>query len=225
MKIHISGDSWGCGEWRSRGCPPHVVHKGIEQYFLDEGYFVTNTSEGGAGLFNIVHQLQTVQPHDLHICFVTDPFRYIDPKAFWLAGTINTLLKLQNLKLQEFLWEINTLGMPIFLIGGLHKLFPENVKPYKNLKIWVDSFPELVVKGAMHPKIQLHDPFIKWLDEKENRKRIVKRDVFNFIWNEYVNWKKITDTDIFPDNYHPNRDAHYKLFKFCMKQMKLLDLV
>jgi hypothetical protein len=48
--ILIAGDSWGCGEWphRSAGLPNGVVlHKGLEQYFLDLGFPVTNLSVAG----------------------------------------------------------------------------------------------------------------------------------------------------------------------------------
>lgn len=226
MKVHIAGDSWGCGEW---GLENTIVHKGLEQYFIDEGHSVTNTSFGGASLSQIAQQLQNTDSHDLNICFVTDPFRYMRPLRFWTSPSVEKLLISQNKRLQKFLSILNTCKKPIFLIGGLHKLFPQSITNYDNLHIWVDSFPELIHKDVIYPKIHVDGTFIKWLQggksKNNHRWKLVDRNVFNFILEEREKWNDIIRLGMYPDNHHPNRDAHYKLFKYCFKKIKLLNLL
>ena len=47
MRILITGDSWGCGEWDGLNVDYRVTHAGIEQYLRDDGYDVENISIGG----------------------------------------------------------------------------------------------------------------------------------------------------------------------------------
>ena len=46
MKILIAGDSWAMGEWNPewQGPENQILHKGLEQYLLDDNYDVTNIS-------------------------------------------------------------------------------------------------------------------------------------------------------------------------------------
>ena len=64
-QILLGGDSWACGEWaRPEGAPGHVpveiVHRGIEQYFIDDGFGVVNTAEGGSSNKSAVERLAAV---------------------------------------------------------------------------------------------------------------------------------------------------------------------
>ena len=85
MSILIAGDSWGCGEWdllpNGKYC---VTHKGIEQYFIDNGDIVTNISIGGGTNQNSVFQLQQQLSNMTFNCiiwFQTDPLRDLRPYA------------------------------------------------------------------------------------------------------------------------------------------------
>lgn len=57
MKILITGDSWGCGEWDGLNVDYRVTHSGIEQYLRDDGYTVENVSRGG---YNNLESLEAI---------------------------------------------------------------------------------------------------------------------------------------------------------------------
>ena len=56
MKILLAGDSWGCGEWYHEGA--QILHKGIEQYLMDDGHVVENLSWRGISNLDIAHRIR-----------------------------------------------------------------------------------------------------------------------------------------------------------------------
>lgn len=91
-KLVIVGDSFGCGEWGIENNKYQVLHSGLEQYFTDYGFNVTNLSVAGGSnrysIFNLNHFLKNNINYDGYIIFVqTEPLR--DTNPFFIKDTDN----------------------------------------------------------------------------------------------------------------------------------------
>ena len=77
----IAGDSWACGEWQiGSGIFPLCVHKGIEQYAIDEGMKVRNLSRGGDSNQDQVNIVANSNVYNEKVFwFITDPLRGLEP--------------------------------------------------------------------------------------------------------------------------------------------------
>ena len=97
MKILIGGDSWGCGEWGYTNGIYNVLHKGVEQYFLDDGHSVKNTSRGRSSnndsIIRIKNELD--ESTDYIIWFQSDPLRDCRPNNIKIAfGSFDEILQI-----------------------------------------------------------------------------------------------------------------------------------
>lgn len=237
--IIISGDSWGCGEW---GYDGKLLHKGLEQYLLDDGKQVTNCSVGGYSNENSINDLRKLLETYTDDCTIfwiqTDPIRDIRP--FWrlpdnelpyrtLPEEIQKHNGYDNLcraLLRKHYTELNSLGRPIHLIGGKWDIDTTLLEGLNNLKPTVISWVKLLVGhiekyNRLFPfrtasdYIAEHFKFNLYTDEL--RYRVV--DEFHYT---SLCWQIFDENTIFhPDKGHPNRDGHYKLFEYLKKELTL----
>ena len=138
MNIIISGDSWGVGEW-----PQETNHRGIWQYFEEDGHFVEMCAIPGECNRTIINHLQNViigfQSKKINCDYIfwfqSDPIRDLRPFEDF-GKTINNYNDLIN-KSKELLdityTNLNLLNKKIYCIGGCSKLDLDLISKYDNL--------------------------------------------------------------------------------------------
>ena len=171
-RILISGDSWGCGEW---GCDEYgnyrVLHKGLEDYLVSDGFVVNNVSMGGINNKESARNLkkELLQNDsdffDLIIWFQTDPIRDLRPYkrlSYTEISSYEQLIEVAENLLNETYTMLNNLNKKIVCIGGCSKLISD-INNYNNLIPFIPSCIEEFTK-LKAPKIWHSD----WINELDN---------------------------------------------------------
>ena len=194
MKIFIGGDSWGLGELNetqsTTGQYYHeIVHSGIEQYFIDIGYTVLNSSMGGASNTFSISQLENsldknYNSGDLIFWIKTDPARNLGnhsmdniirekileedysqlkvnlTNAIKKYGGLLTALK--NISEKDYN-RLNSIAVKhntkIYLIGGHCPIYEDIASKFLSLEIMTWSWTELILSNF----IEYQGKFKKWL--------------------------------------------------------------
>jgi len=172
-KIFIAGDSWGGGEYNNvNGTVTGISHKGIEQYFTNDGYTVNNSSVGGMCNRTAIQRLrldletshkdgdiifwiQTEAVRDLVIPDPDDKNRVIYPltNPVQLAGgIINLYRQLSNTRYNELDTLSKQFNTVIYAIGGCGSLFIDDIIKYSNLIPLIPSCVELI--SGKYPEFQ-----------------------------------------------------------------------
>ena len=220
MKILIGGDSWGNGEW-----PQETNHRGIWQYFEEDGHEVMIKSIPGESNKNTIsHMCDFINEnynHDFIFWFQSDPLR--DLRPYDEFGTTingyNDLLKQSEIILDKNYPELNNrTTSKIYCIGGCSKLNLELISKYNNLIPLIESATEFIIKDYQHPKLW-HSDWLNVVDRFDLEtidlllidKR--KQDSLSQIekYREYF-W---------PDGYHPNRKGHKVLYDFILNSLNI----
>ena len=207
--IVIIGDSWGCGEWNFI---PGVVgatitHTGLEQYLLDAGHLVTNLSGSNKMNEEALEFLENYLDKNLApktVCwFVTCPLRtttryiYNDPYDFGVSQLTTQFKYVDQLATKN--------NIKVYAFGGLCDLPDELMQQQlDNITIVIPSVSSLVIEDF---------PKSMFGDVKEFHR--IKSTEFALIVAGQVEQKynAFQTSKFFPDFGHPNREAHYKIFK------------
>jgi hypothetical protein len=215
MEILISGDSWGCGEWCWAENNP-ISHKGIEQYFVNNNYFVKNTSRPGGSNDISVHKIKNNlnKNYDAIVWFQTDPLRdngHVILKKENL--TYSDILNEQDRLLKNTYKKLNSFGVDILCIGGCSKINLELIQQYKNLKVVIPSVPELLINKYTHPDIWYGN---EWT---YNIKNNLDYDCVEKLYAAKVSIQAIEHNIEFfhPDGRHPNRKGHWEIYQALLK--------
>jgi hypothetical protein len=229
--IIIAGDSWGCGEWpRKQGF--EIEHKGLEQYFIEYGYTVVNLSKGGSSNSESIKRLiqHGINVNDIVFWIMSGPFRDLMPdvkkitKALVDAQGVYSLLR--NL-MQKSFNELNQIGHPINLIGGLCNIDTDISSSYNNLTALIPSWVNLLV-GNMpeytHSKnqnfVMIPGIFINYVNLSE-----IEQDLAKSIIDDLYTIDKnmlVFREDVFrPDGCHPNRHGHKILFDSIVNALEI----
>ena len=230
MKICIAGDEWACGEFGFINNKYYgVTHKGIEQYLKDENISVVNLSEKNASnikMFNKLNQLDLMQ-FDYILYFQIDPFKDLSIET--IVETFSSLDKFKDAYkycLQKHYERLQSLNVPIYLLGASDKINEADLVNYSNLRLAIPSIMEFIIPTLEHPSVwpsgweqyltlqnQTIDPaLVRYLiDEK------VKRDVLMNKENSLV------AKYFHPDGKQPNRLGHYELFTHIRKNLFKLE--
>ena len=211
MQILISGDSWGCGEWGYVDGNYQILHKGLEQYLIEDGHTVTNVSRGRSSNSESIRRLieNLTNETDLIIWFQSDPLR---------DNPVNNLKSYEDIKninyknLQISYEVLNSIGKKIYCIGGCGRLNNTLISQYSNLIPLIESVPTFLYKDFIHPEIWISD-FV-WND--------LYHTLNNEVLENLLKSKQIVDSlhdgtyqDYFqPDGRHPNRAGHYKIYEY-----------
>lgn len=210
-KIMIAGDSWGCGEWDNE--TPHArPHLGIEQYFREYGCNVMNTSIGGSGNELSTNSIMLLapwfKPHII-LWIQTDPIRNI-PWNHVFPETVDDLCNLQRLHLNNIYDRLNSLGQPIYCMGGCSKLDISLMSGYTNLMPIIPSIIEFF--GCVSPKFWHSN---SWVPNVR-----LSQSAIDMLLENTSDPLKILDRKwFFPDGAHPNRAAHLKLFEHLVQHV------
>jgi hypothetical protein len=235
-KIFIAGDSWGCGEWDSQDHIHKVYHKGLEQYFSDAGFSVSNTSVGSSSNNSAINRLSNaLEAHystgDLVLYIQTDPLRDLRPYTTLTQEVINHhgVISLRNSLLQAAYEQLQTTAIrvkcKILVIGGKADLYLPGFDNLKNVVPLIESWVHLLV-GHM-PEYQRLFP--QWTTSDYNIMNInlpvISGDLLKKIIDEVYHsekcWKMFREPIFHPDGCHPNRDGHKILFDHIIKKLNI----
>lgn len=218
-RILISGDSWGCGEWNewatANGSEYGISHPGLEQYLIDDGFFVVNCSMGNLAnkdsIGRLEHQL-CLGDYDHIIWFQSDPLRDLRPyKNFnHMFTDYQQILASSNELLNSHYKRLNQLGKKIICIGGCSKLDPD-ISNYENLIPLVSSVIELLLPDFTAPRVWCSD----WVHHINSK---INESLLDCLLIEKKIQDQIGEQPIFqPDGRHPNRKGHRVLFDVVRK--------
>jgi len=243
-KIFIAGLSWGRGEWVG----PNVVHRGIEQYFTDDGYRVHNVSKPRSTHTKINQLLDAslaeyYQPGDLVFWIQADPI--IDVIAEELVGKLTnqklpglserlrlagSLVALMTEQQRTIYCELNNIAVKydtqIHCIGGTYNINPV-IQDFSNLNLFVPSWINMLVGHFTEYSRSADENFgvtHTWTVDN------IDFSAYNVNLADAIR-KEITERvanvimfreDIFhPDGVHPNRDGHRVLYEYIKQELDL----
>jgi hypothetical protein len=241
-KVFIAGLSWGRGEWVG----PNVVHRGVEQYFTDDGYTVFNVSKPRS-THTKVNQLldqsleQNYSPGDLIFWIQADPI--IDLIAKEITGKLaaqklprlseklqqaNSLVDVITEQQRIIYCELNNIAVKhradIHCIGGTYNINPiinefSNLNPlvYSWINMLVGHFAEYARSSDKHFGVT-HTWTVDNIDcNTYNISNAIKQEI-----DERVKNIIMFREDIFhPDGVHPNREGHRVLYNYIQKELNL----
>jgi hypothetical protein len=218
MKILIGGDSWGNGEW-----PQETNHRGIWQYFEEDGHEVMIKSVPGESNKNTIpHMCNYITEkynHDYIFWFQSDPLRDLRPYDDF-GKTIKNyqdLLEQSEIILDKNYRELNNrTTSKIYCIGGCSKLNLKLISKYENLIPIVESLTELIFDDYVHPKLW-HSDWLKVVD-------IFELETINLLLDDKRKQDSLAEVDkyreyFWPDGYHPNRKGHKVLYEFLCQNL------
>jgi hypothetical protein len=231
-KIFIGGDSWGCGEWGDN----RLNHRGLEQYFIDAGYVVANTSCGASSNKDAVIRLSYALENrfsneDVVLYIQTDPLRDLRPYTTLTQEIINHngVNSLRSSLLQATYEQLQTIAIKvnckILVIGGIADLYLPGFKKLKNVVPLVESWVYLLVGHIT----EYQNAFPHWRTSDYSIKNIdlhtlssdLSSKVIDEMYHTEVCVKMYREEIFHPDGVHPNRHGHRALFDHIVKKLNI----
>jgi hypothetical protein len=223
MNILIGGDSWGVREWSDS----EEVHRGMWQYFEEDGHIVTMAAIPGECNDMTTNHLNNVlsspsNHYDYTFWFQSDPLRDLRPYDDFgksLKTYEDLIIKSDELidKTYDFL---NSIGEKIYCIGGCSKLNMGLIKKYNNLYPLIESVTEFILPTYTHPKLW-HSDWINVVDKLD-------MESIDFLLEDKLKQDSLADTEIkehkeyfWPDGGHPNRKGHKVLYDFIIDSLNI----
>lgn len=181
-KIFVGGGSWARGEWEENN--PRVSHRGIIQYFLDDGHTVIDASLARSWHFKSIQKLERhltreYQENDIVFFMLADPLldvvmpelhstqvkRNISVKnlehfteEIKRAGGVIALLRETQNKIYKQLNDVATkFNVTIHCIGGNSNVNTNLLSQYPNLTPTVMSWMNLLV-GHLREHKHIRNP-------------------------------------------------------------------
>lgn len=230
MKICIAGDEWACGEYSFINNKYYgVVHKGLEQYLKDENIEVVNLSERNISNIKIYEKLTKIDLRDFDyiLYFQVDPFR--DAPIEEIVSSFSNLevfkKEYEKLLINHYS-RLQSLNVPIYLLGGSAKISNLDVEKFTNLKVLLPSLIEFCIPTMQHPAVWPSG----WEQLLTNINLDIDPNVVNFVCNEKLkrdatmNKQDVLINKYFhPDGKQLNRTAHYELYKFIRKNLLKIE--
>lgn len=208
----LAGDSWACGEWQSvLGAVPVCVHKGIEQYSLDEGISIRNLSRGGDSNMDQVNIVANKNVYNQQVFwFITDPLRDLEP-------TNEDPLELAKQSLRKTFRAIDRLSLEnnleIYVIGGLCDIIESISTTHYNFQVAIPSVNKLLHNDC--EALSMYGSPTDAVRVVKNKEYALK--VFEQIEKKKEFWNSHPET--FPDGGHPGRSAHHFIFEYLKQYM------
>ena len=218
MRILISGDSWGCGEWGVDIDNKYkVMHKGIEHYLLNDGHIVENISVPGSSIADAIQNLKknNISEYDFAIFFQTDPLRNLRPyhKIYEKFLSFNDVIKIQDEILDYSYNLLDNIGIKIYFFGGCSKIKINNIKNYNNLIPVLPAITEFLFPEYTHPLV--------WTSDILHRNDILKNlnlDVLTGFFEQKRKQDMLFNKEYAhyfgTDGRHPNRLGHYRIYEY-----------
>jgi len=212
LKIGIFGDSWGSGEWNHDINDYRVLHRGVEQYLVDDGYTVENYSiPAGSNHESYLKIKENHQAFDHIIWFTSEPSRdfqnwnyfYNKEKPHLELPNRNhdDLDSICKENFQRQLTETQSLCKNIMFVGGLTGARAQSVVNFTaDVKDLVGYEGE---EYYIHPGCFGEDA-VEIVRKKYPNEVKNQENFFNFI----IHNKKW----FWPDGIHPNRHLHKLIY-------------
>lgn len=223
MKILITGDSFGCGEWQ---IDPDLqskilLHKGIEHYLLEENYDVLNVSIAGSPNKFAIKRLSLVLDFnpDIILWFQSDPLRDLFPFNDFTEkfNTFEELIELNNNILDNHYSTLNSLDKKIYCIGGCSKINSNLIVKYNNLIPLINSVPEFLFPEYKHPELW-HSGWQAEVHKIQDLKLLTKLLACKVKQCKLITEQRYKDL-FWPDGMHPNRIGYYKIYEFIKSKI------
>jgi hypothetical protein len=235
MKILISGDSWGKGEWDFVNGLYENTHEGLEFYLKKSNNQVYNISQGASCQNTVINKFKTIQEdsffeywkekhlnlthipkletYDYIFVFVTDLFRGSDLfERYWIVNNSreNILRELNKLK-HDYLKNLNSFNVKIHLLGGLNKVTEDDVKNYKNIEIAIPSVIEFLLPDFEAYEVFFNDALNSLYSSIPDD---LDPDYLDYVYNEVKKRDLLKTREYFSsDGLHPNREGHRLIFE------------
>ena len=240
MTIMIAGDSWGCGERKHRidhigKYPTELLHKGLEQYLVDEGHNVINVSKGGISNLDIISRMQKWANRysdvviDKIFVFQTEFSRDFKHREYITAygsndWNISTVDELISIWVERFYYRLSEFAQSknckIYLLGGVSDTmwFDNMENDYPGCSIACQSVTNLLINNDS----RVSQPVFSWfLNDDELLISCLKKstDIAKLLDQidlgiERENTLAENPDLFFPDGRHPNRTGYKILFNF-----------
>jgi hypothetical protein len=222
----IGGDSWACGEWQHDNLFPGGKQYDLQRLLLSANYVVGDISLPGEHNPYTIEKLKThieLSPltYDYILWFQSDPLRR--PKFIekinsadnfsldyeWFVSNSNEFLD------QDYA-QLNSLGKPIYCIGGLSKLNVEMLNKYENLIPLLISFPEFLFPNLPHPTLCVGE----WMLHLGKKVKLNSLDLIVQDHKSMSLWATNKCKQYFNlGDGHPNRDAYRLLFEYIVNNI------
>ena len=214
MKICITGDSWGCGEWDKINGKYQTSHLGTE-FFLKEKYpnfEIINVSKGGSCNKEAINRLSEIDNVDCVIFFQTDPLRELEPyksnKTYLDWKSYDDICSTQKNLAKDAYKKLDTYGVPVLMIGGCSKVYVDLIEQTKNLIPLIPSIAELLIPNFVQSTLCV-DMWVNNIEIVFNDSKYLED--LNKIQKDVDNDKnalKQCAGYFYPDFSHANRKAH-----------------
>ena len=218
MRILISGDSWGCGEWgKDSNNKYKVLHRGLEDYLINDKHIVKNISVAGGSISDTIQNLKknNINEYDFVIFFQTDPLRNLRPyhKIYEKFLSFNDIIKIQDEILDDSYNLLDNIGIKIYCIGGCSKINIDKIKNYNNLILVLPAITEFLLPEYNHPLV--------WASDIIHRDDILRKLNYNVVID--ISEEKRKQDMLFNKEYahyfgtdgrHPNRLGHYRIYEY-----------
>jgi hypothetical protein len=237
MTIMIAGDSWGCGEWKFHkgNYYPELLHKGLEQYLVDDGHNVINVSKGGISNLDIINRMQKWAGRyrdvaiDKVFVFQTEFSRDFKHREYisaydvddWNISTVDELISIWIERFYHRLSEFaQSKNCKVYLLGGVADTmwFDNMENDYPGCSIACQSVTSLLISNNS----RVSQPVFSWLtsdDELLVSRLKQSTDIAKLL--DQINLGVEREATLaehpklfFPDGRHPNRHGYKILFNF-----------
>jgi hypothetical protein len=218
----ISGDSWACGEYDNyKKFLPGGKQYDLHRLLLDKNYIVSDISFPGMhNSYTIEKLAQHLQEspleYDCVIWFQSDPLRrptFIETlkNANDFSLDYNYFIDMSNKNLDEDYAQLNQIGKTVYCVGGVSKINKQLISKYTNLKVLVESFPELLFPNQSHPNLCLGI----WMTHIERQVKLDSLEKIRLDHAAMMAWTTQKYNKFFNlGNSHPNKRAYSLLLEF-----------
>lgn len=236
QKIFIADSSWGCGVFNDAGT---VVHKGLEQFFIDIGYTVINVSAVGSSNVETLQRLdhaldENYRPGDFVFWIKSDPMEHVEINDQLVLqikqlGSYKNFIKHTSDETYDL---VNTLATKfdttIYAIGGSCNLGKSKLQQLSNVVALVPSwmhllvaeFPEYTNIESEYRISFINARLVNYIKEFAGDLDFTK-NLINELY-ELLSNDSIYKEDVFCPYYgHPNYHGHQILFNHIVQELKL----
>jgi hypothetical protein len=233
--ILILGDSWACGELSLKEDGHSIVHKGLEQYLIDQGHTVINLGVlGGANSNSISNYLNFTQHADYVFFFQTEPTREGDTIFIELLKQFKSIRTVFDHLINECYININKIAkdknQTVHLIGG-YSVVTDNASKFSNLNNFISNVSSLIDPDTKFDFYGYFMQFEWFVNIVENAKKKLNFDDYTVgqLKKEYIDmvnentritlYMSANEDYYFPDGMHTNRNGHRIIFNQVKKLM------
>lgn len=222
-KIFIGGDSWACGEW-PEGPSLHASHKGLEEYFIQDGYSVINTARGGASNHDSVSLLSSAvksfySDNDIVIWVQTDPIRNVKQQLAKAVEQAGGIARLMRKLAQEDYARLDRLLIPVHAVGGLYNIQLDLLPP--NVHCLAESWVRLLVPSWNEQAILDSDWTVDDVQLSTFKDQELVKQCIDELIQMTSNRAVYNNTIFHPNGNHPNREGHRILYNYIKERLEL----